>query len=328
MSGQYIHKNVIDIRDGDAISAIYKVIQVERRKRPDKPDYLSMVLGDASGRIQAISWSPEWNVVDALAPGSFVGVVAEASLYKGMINIKVTQMGAMSAPSDTSLWDEPAKVNVSKLSEEFTAAAESIVNPSLRSIVMKSLEDRVVWLDFLACPAGVKLHGAFRGGLIDHTLKVYRNATALAKTYIKLDLDLIKAAALVHDIGKVRQYQWVGDEIRAHPVYGMTGHIVEGIRMVEAACMQIDPNRADKTLWAWCDHLVHLIASHHGRLEHGSPCVPQCPEAMILHYADCAECYVSSYYEIAEDPTVIGPSKWSTVHGSKVYCGPMPWRSE
>jgi len=279
-----------ELRKDEHVRGCYLVREVGRERTRQQQPYVRLVLADRSGTIEARAWDGFDDWLDACRPGSVVGVEGGVVAYQNRLQLRVDRLEPLEVPADErdrfvpcSPWDPGT------LERELDAEIHAIRDPALRAVVGCLLGSRsAVGQAFRAHPAAQRLHHAYRGGLLEHTLSVCRLAVRLAEHYRErldpatppaLDVDLLRAGALLHDIGKVLELD--AGAAGAYTTAGrLLGHIVLGLELVTQAAR--DVGLADERLRL----LQHLVASHQGKLEWGSPARPACLEALLLHYAD------------------------------------------
>jgi 3'-5' exoribonuclease len=170
----------------------------------------------------------------------------------------------------------------------------AVKSPPLRSLLDAFLDDGEFCERFKAAPAGTRLHHAYRGGLLEHTLSMARCAVALASHYAVLDLDRLLTGVFLHDLGKV-------EELTAEPMLDysdrgrLLGHIEIGARLLAERAARIEGFPAPLL-----DVLTHMVLSHHGRLEYGSPKLPMTPEGVALHHLDNLDAKLASVEALLE----------------------------
>ena len=282
------HQLISLLRENDAVHQFFLVRQAESRTTKSGQPFLSLVLGDKSGAIPARAWSD----VVAKCPGPFVpgdavGVQGQVESFKGELQLNVRYINTVEAlremGRDLSEYDPEMLCQVTpfdreELWQELRQLAETQIRPPLGQLVL-SLLDRYRE-EFLVCPAARLYHHPYLGGLLEHTWFVTRHALASLSIYPDLNRDLVLAGAILHDLGKIKEL--ANPPAPEATVPGrLLGHIVLGWDMVRAAAQALD--FPDPTLLV---QLEHIILSHHGSLEFGSPVVPKTREALLVNFLD------------------------------------------
>jgi 3'-5' exoribonuclease len=276
------------LQEGDVVQQYFLVRQVERRTDKSGKPYLSLVLGDASGTIIARVWSTVLaKCPGPFAPGDHVGVQAQVESYKGELQLNVQYINTVEALRamgkslegyDPDLLHQATSYDRQELWQELWQLAENQIGPPLQKLVLNLLERHRE--EFLVCPAARLYHHPYVGGLLEHTWFVARHTLASLAIYPDLNRDLALAGAILHDLGKIV-------EIANPPAPELTvsgqllGHIVLGWDMVRTAAQSLE--FPDPTLLL---QLEHIILSHHGSLEFGSPIPPKTREALLVNFLD------------------------------------------
>ena len=274
---------VRSLRAGQPLVACYSLLQVQQaRTRQDKL-YLKLVVGDAYGPVPARVWENAEALLAWLRPGVFVGVRGRVEDFNGERQISVDEIAPLEvAGDDLDLFLPRSERDPGVMERELAALVDSLRDPPLRELLHRMLliDGRLAG-EFRRAPAAKHNHHAYLGGLLEHTLSVTAVCDGLATHYgPTVDRDLLVSAALLHDVGKIREIlPEVGfpysDEGK------LLGHIVIGMRIVADAAREV-PSLTEERLLL----LQHLIASHQGRFEWQSPKEPRILEGLLLHYAD------------------------------------------
>lgn len=277
---------ISDLADGTDIVGCYLVLESRKAETKQNKPYLRLVLGDRTGSIDAMVWEDAERLEPVCAPEAFVGVRGRVSSYNERLQLKVSSVEPLSLEAPDYELLLPASPRPRETMErELDAIVASVRDPGLHELLRRCL-GRATELGraYRAHPAAKRNHHAYVGGLLEHSLSVASSCSRLAEHYagqgVAVDRDLLVTAALLHDIGKIR-------ELKGFPAVSYTtegkllGHIVIGIQMVANEAAAVPAIGEERRLL-----LLHLIASHQGRPEWDSPRVPQVIEALLLHYAD------------------------------------------
>ncbi len=275
---------VSDLTAGDTVQAVFAVSSTTAAKKKDGSGFLRLVLSDRTGSVNAVAWDNVDRISAAAVTGTCVEVTGQVSEYQNSLQLTVKDMTVV----------DPTRIDPA----DFLAATDKDVDAMftrLRQITNKMASGQIktllklFWDDktfveerFKKAPAAKLMHHAYLGGLIEHTLSVVELALAVCRHYGDLlNQDLLVAGAMLHDIGKTREFAYdltidYSDEGR------LLNHIVAGILMLEEKIQQLG------TLFpeGLGLQLKHLIASHHGSREFGSPEPPKTLEALILNHID------------------------------------------
>jgi len=282
------HELISHLKEGHAVHQFFLVRQAESRTTKSGQPFLSLVLGDKSGSITARVWS---DVVakcpGPFAPGDEVGVQGQVESFKGELQLNVQYIISVETlralDKDLSEYDpellcQATPYDRQELWQELWQLAESQIRPPLRQLVLKVL-DRYRD-DFLVCPAARLYHHPYLGGLLEHTWFVARHALASLSIYADLNRDLVLAGAILHDLGKIKELANPPAPERTVPGH-LLGHIVLGRDMVRSEARGLE--FSDPILLL---QLEHIILSHHGAVEFGSPILPKTREALLVYFLD------------------------------------------
>jgi 3'-5' exoribonuclease len=268
--------------EGRPFDSFFLVLAKQQRTTKANKPYLSLVLGDKSGQLEGRVWElGDPRIAKDFDRGDVVKVRGSASRFDDRLQMKVDQL-RKAAPSEVEKSDLlPATTyDVPTLWRQLEAAVGSLGNPDLKRLLEALLADPAIAEAYREAPAARQLHHAWLGGLLEHVVSLLALAERVAAHYPVLDRDLLVAGVVLHDIGKIRELTWqLGF---AYTVEGiLLGHIQMGVDMVEKTIATLPgfPDRL-RTL------VLHMILSHHGKLEFGSPKLPMIPEALVLNFLD------------------------------------------
>jgi len=292
---------VNQISAGDRVTECFALRKADLLEK-DGRFRLSMELGDATGRIGAVLWDATKEHATLFQPGQIVKVRGLVGTYQDQLQVKVEKMRP-AKPEEYDLGDFFRKA--SKAPEEFgrllDAMIEKVENSYLKRL-LGAVFDADLRQKYLSSPAGKLLHHDVIGGLAEHSLSMAEIAVRLADHYPRLNRDLLICGALLHDIGKIWEY-----EIKAAIDYTdagrLVGHIAMGDEFIVARARTIDHFPDDLLML-----VRHLILSHQGEREKGSPVVPMTPEAIFLHYIDELDARMGAVEKIRERT---GDEGWS-----------------
>jgi len=276
---------------------------------------LSMELGDSTGRIRAILWDATKEHASLFTPGQIVKVRGLVATYMDQPQIRVERMRA-AKEDEYDLGDYFRKS--SKSPEELSKLLDAMIGRVENSYLKKLLE--AVFNDdirqrYLSAPAAKLLHHDYIGGLADHSLSMAEVIVRLADHYPKLDRDLLICGALLHDIGKIWEYE-VSAAIDFTDAGRLVGHINQGDEFVVGRADSVDQFPEDLLM-----HVRHLIVSHQGEKEKGSPVVPMTPEAVFLHHVDELDARMGAVEKIRERTDDSGWSEYSRIFERFFYFG-------
>jgi len=271
--------------DGAAVTTYFAVSSFHvRDKKTGGGQYLALTLSDKTGAIEARMWDEIASAVATCTEGCYVKVQGQVSKYQGKFQITLTKMRLAAASEvDAADFVPATKYDVGEMWAELRGYVEAFQNADLRRLVFAFLDDPEIGAAFREAPAAKMLHHAWIGGLLEHVVTLVRVCRAAAPFYPEVDPDLLVTGAILHDIGKVRELSW--GTTFGYTVEGqMVGHIsiAQGMLREKIATLPGFPEKLRVLV-------EHMILSHHGRHEFGSPKLPMTPEAVLLSALDDVE---------------------------------------
>lgn len=279
--GPFTVKELKSLSPGTQIRSKYIVLEKVDRKTKDGRDFMNLNLGDATGNIDVIAWDT-CNVSGNVEKGLVIGILGDLALYNNRLQINAKLIKVMEGEDVTPYLKGPP-VELNQLEQEFDKLLASITDVHINKL-LHTIFTLDVKAAFMKTPAAKKIHHNYPGGLLEHTIQVANICASAASLYPVLNRDLLIAGAILHDIGKLAEY-----EIKVLPEYTtsgrLVGHIVLGHEMVDNAIRSI--RQADESFPENLEMMIkHMVLSHHGTMEFGSPVIPLFPEAFLLHMAD------------------------------------------
>jgi 3'-5' exoribonuclease len=267
-----------DLQVGDVYDMNLAVKQSEIRKTRASKEYLYLVLTDGDADITANHW--DWPHKNAPEANSVLHMTGSVTSFN---NIKQLKVSTIERKPDMSALDfvKKAPVDLSILLEELARLSGSIENPNYKQMVVD--QTSAPW--FINCPGAIGVHHAYRHGLLEHSISVALLAEAIVDALqtmrnIRINRDVVIAGALLHDIGKTSAIHMDGLNIAYTTEGTLHEHIVLGQRIIYKYYNKM-PNEVER--------ITHIISSHHGELEFGSPVTPKFLEAFIINWADLAD---------------------------------------
>jgi 3'-5' exoribonuclease len=272
---------VSELNSEQNITTFFLVYEKEIRNTREGKPYLRLELGDRSGTIEARMWDQFESVAKGINRDDFVKVQGRVEIYRNRPQLAVMQV-RLAKPEEIDLADflPQTKADVAKLYVQLLEFAESIANPWLRKLVGGILNDPGIAARYKRAPAAKVMHHAYLGGLLEHVISLCGLAKLAASHYPELDVDLLLTAAMLHDVGKLDELCY--ERAIGYTVEGqLIGHIVMEVQTVSKAMDAIEGFPANLKIV-----VQHLLISHHGQYEFGSPKLPMIREALVFHYLD------------------------------------------
>ncbi len=275
---------VRDLAEGDLVRGAFAVRERSRLSRRNGDDFLKLIVADRTGAVEAVVWDDIDECFELTAPGTVVLVEGPFSIhpqYGAKVTVKSLRPALPEEYEDTDLV-EGSPVPVDRLEQGLRDLLATIQNGQLRALLDRFFAaDAETWARFRVAPAAKYYHQAFAHGLLDHSLSVAQAVSAAAAAFPGLDRDLAVTGALLHDIGKTQAYNDDPLAIDLTDAGRLQGEIPLGYFMVRSQIESIDGFDPDLG-----QAVLHIVLSHHGALEHGSPVVPATREATLVHAMD------------------------------------------
>jgi 3'-5' exoribonuclease len=271
-----------DLAPGQSVQGVFLVQSKDVRQKKTGEPYLSLVLMDRTGDIEAKMWDNVADAIETFERDDFVRVRGQTVLYQGKTQLTVHSLQRISDDEvDIADFLPVSRRDPEEMWRELNGVIASIGNPHLKALLEAIFSDREIAESYRRAPAAKGIHHAWIGGLIEHVLSMCALARFFAKHYSGIDQDLLLAGVLLHDIGKIRELDY-SRSFSYTTEGGLVGHIQIGLRIVAEHLPSDFPPKLRNLL-------EHLILSHHGQLEFGSPKLPSFPEAMLLHLIDLTD---------------------------------------
>lgn len=298
-------KYIESMHEGERVNDIYLCKQRTSAVTKNGKPYDSLILQDKTGTIDAKIWDPNSMGIEECDALDYIEVGAEVTNFAGTLQLNVKRVRKVSEGEyDPSDYLPVSSYDINEMYAELKGFIESIKNPYLSTLLKKMLvEDEELSKAYCGQSAAKSVHHGFIGGLLEHSLSVTRVCDFFSRNYPLLNRDLLLTAAMLHDVGKVR-------ELSSFPQNDYTdegnllGHIIMGTEMIADRIREIEgfpPVLAAE--------LKHCILSHHGELEFGSPKKPALMEAVALSFADNVDAKMETFKELLNAPKEEG-SQW------------------
>lgn len=325
MKSQYIKALIL----GDAVDSVFAFCRAERRETKDGMPYLRGQLQDRTGTMDAIAWQMTEDQISSALTWRYVQVQGRVTEFNGRKQVKMDiPPEYLGEPEDLADFTRVAALPHAELCRRLDAHVFSIQNPFLSRLLRAFFDDPTFRRRFNLAPAAQGLHHACAHGLLQHTLEVTDLVAAIADVqsrwgYPAVCRDLAVAGALLHDIGKIYELTWDGPEYRYTRRGQFHGHIYLGSQALTKKIAALPGFPLDLT-----DALLHVVLSHHGKEEYGSPVAPMLLEAQIVHMADSLD--VQLFYMREAQESAETDCGWHSAlegrvktGGRRVYAGPL-----
>ncbi|HSB03973.1 MAG TPA: HD domain-containing protein [Thermodesulfobacteriota bacterium] len=274
------HLWVSEIKQDDQVRGQYLVRTKRTASTKKGAPFLIITLSDRTGEIEAKVWDRVEEFAPLFKEGDVLEVDGIAGPYRNQLQITLSTLRAVTEVSDPSIFLEVTRKDINKMMGSLRELLKTIRHSRIKALVESFLADRQFIGLFKHAPAAKSFHHSYVGGLLEHTLSVCQMTRSIADHYPQLDSDLLLAGAFLHDIGKVRELRW--DRLIDYTDEGrLIGHLTLGVTMMDERLARL--GRFPEEIG---QRLKHLILSHHGEYEFGSPKRPKFLEAFALHLID------------------------------------------
>jgi len=305
---ELLKRNFVNaINAGQEIDDIFIVREKQLAFKRDGDPYLALGLADRSGDIKGVAWDNVEALNKTFVAGDYVRIKGSAAEYRGALQLVVQQLDRLDpAEIDPRDFLPTTERDVDQMLSRLVQISRTVQNKHLSQLLSAFFEDKAFVDSFKTAPAAKKMHHAYLGGLLEHTLSIALLIQAIADHYKGIDKDLLLTGGILHDIGKVHEFSY-----QTHIDYTDAGrllnHIVIGVEMLDKKIATINDFPEDIAIV-----LKHMIVSHHGTRDFGSPEPPKTLEAIMLYYLDELDAKVTAVrtFMEAEDPE----AAWTPYH--------------
>ena len=297
---------VSDLQANQVVTTTLLVKFKEVKTKKSGDPYLSLILGDRSGELEAKMWDKIEEVEATFDRDDFIKVKGLVQVYRNRPQLTIHKLRRCQDEevNFADYFPKTAK-DIDEMFEELLGVVDGVQNSYLRELLMSILMDEDLAAKFKQAPAAKTLHHAWLGGLLEHTLSLCKLCKLVAPHYSDINLDLLLSGAVLHDIGKTEELSYTRSFTYTNEGQ-LLGHMILELDLINEKISQVEGfPRELKTL------LQHLIISHHGEYEFGSPKLPMFPEALMLHCLDNLDSKLEAMRTILRiDPNIEG--EWTS----------------
>jgi len=279
------HLFIKDIKPGMNINDVYLVTQPVLRPTTKGDLYIAMYLSDKTGKTNCRMWQATEAIYQSLPSEGFVQIRGKSELYQNALQIVINDVLVV-GQDKVNLADYMARTekDVPTMYNRFKELLGLINHPQIKTLVDAFLYDKDLMMLFCNAPAAMQMHHNFLGGLLEHTLNMLEVAEAIFPLYPKIQKDLVRAAIFLHDIAKTKELSYKA-AISYTDSGQLLGHIILGTQMVAMTADKLAA-QGKPVDGAILDNILHIMVSHHGSYDFGSPKLPATPEAFMVNYID------------------------------------------
>lgn len=297
---------VQELKENEALISPFLVKAKSLGSTRSGAPFLSLRLGDRTGEMEGRVWERAAEMDSAFAVNDVVRVRGRVERYRDQLQLNITEIERLPREQvDPATFLPRSTADPEGLWQELKELAATVQNPHLMRLLQHFLTDRAFAREIREAPAAKSMHHAYLGGLLEHTVSVTRLLERVCDHYPALDRDLLIAAGILHDVGKMEELS-ADVSIEYTDTGRLLGHVVLGAQRVAQKISQIRGFPAELALL-----LQHLIISHHGEYEFGAPRRPKTPEAFALHCADDLDAKMNHLFRLLEAERA-SPSRWTT----------------
>jgi 3'-5' exoribonuclease len=313
------HKFINQIEAGQTIDDIYIVKDPILRSTTRGDLYIAMFLSDRSGQLNGRMWQATETIYKSLPKPGFVHIKGRSELYQNNLQIVINNVAVID-PGKVDIDDflPRTKQDIKQMFEEVKETVGRIKNPQLKALAGDFLADNELMEKFCNAPAAMKMHHDYIGGLLEHTHNMLRMAVAILPLYPEVQPDLVLTGIFLHDIGKTEEL--VYDMAFSYTDSGqLIGHISKSLLMInqKADSLRSRGTQIDQTV---LDALGHIILSHHGAYEFGSPKLPATAEAFMVCYIDDLDAKINQVASaIDSEPSDSNWTAWQNSLQTRLY---------
>jgi 3'-5' exoribonuclease len=297
-------------QENKIITSSFVVVSKQIKPKKTGDPYLALTLGDRTGQLEAKMWDNVEDALDAFEQDDFLKIKGLINKYKNRFQLTIHKLRRL-GDSEIDFADYLPKTtkNIDELWQTLVSFVDSFRDPYLKPLIQSFMADPEIAPAYRCAPAAKTLHHAYIGGLLDHVVSLFRSCDLVSRNYPQINRDLLLSGAFLHDIGKIHELTY--NRSFSYTTRGqLLGHMMIELEMLQAKIALIPGFPAElKTL------LEHLIISHHGEYEFGSPKLPMFPEALMLHYLDDLDSKMESmraHFEREADMDNV----WTSYNGS------------
>jgi 3'-5' exoribonuclease len=298
MTRRYVEQ----LTDGEAVEEVYLVVDKQLRANRNGNLYLQMDVRDRTGSMNARLWNAGEHLFRSFDVGDFLLVKGKVQLFQGALQMILTHLEKVESEKvDLTDFLPHTEKDITELLNRLRGTLLRLSNPHLRALAECFFMDEDFVRSFCRAPAGVRNHHAYVGGLLEHVVTLLDAGERLAPLYPELDRDLLLMGIFLHDAGKARELSY--DRAFSYTDEGqLIGHLVIGVEMLNEKVARVPDLTSEPFPKELLLRLKHMIVSHHGTYEFGSPKLPMTPEAIALHLLDNLDAKVHSFTrDIRED---------------------------
>jgi 3'-5' exoribonuclease len=314
---------ISQLGEGESVDQVFLTLQKQTRSNRNGNLYLQLRLADRTGSVTGMLWNANEKVTEMFECGEYLRVQGTTQIYNGVLQMIVNRIDpVVQADVDPEDFVTVTEKEIETLTTRLREMLRGMKNFPLRNLADCFLMDEEFMRRFCKAPAGIKNHHAFHGGLLQHVINVMELAQDISPRYPEMDADLLLIGAFLHDVGKIEELGYER-EFEYTDAGQLLGHLVIAQSMLDEKVAEAEKLSGETFPRELVLRIKHMILSHHGLHEYGSPKVPMTLEALALHYLDSLDSKMHTFTQLmAEDAS--GDSGWTNYHpslGRKIFKG-------
>lgn len=303
------------LSDGQSLDQPFRLADKQIRVNRQGGKYLLLKLADRTGSIVAMMWNAEDSDYEKIQRGGYIHMVGRTQVHQGNLQIIITAIDDLDPSEvDPADFDSFDAASADGCLESLREILQSLRNVSLRGLGKAFLDDEAFVESLRVATAAVSNHHAYPGGLLRHTVDLMELCAFIGPRYEGVDTELLVFGAFLHDLGKIEEIS-SGGELSYSDRGQLVGHIVIGVQMLGEAISRMESETGEPFPTELRLHLEHLVVSHHGQLEYGSPRLPATLEAIALHHIDNMDAKITSFTSLIESDLTNGEN-WTNYYPS------------
>lgn len=317
-----MHKQFIkDLKVGDAVQSEFLVTEksLVAFSQPSRSgeQFLRMQLADISGSMRAVAWEKGPDLASRFRVGDVIRVVGEVCEYRGQQLVVFSLKAVPVDQVDKNHFKRTSERNRQEMLNDLAQATGAVTDAYLSRLLAEFFSDGEFLAQYADAPAARTVHHNYVGGLLEHSLEVVALCRHFINSYPELDPSLLYAGALLHDVGKVREYDFNGLSIEMTTRGKLIGHIAIGKEMIDERAARVEGFPAGLLM-----ELSHMVLSHHGQKEWGSPEVPKTFAAFALFHADLVSARLNQFAQVAgKGGSQDGWTEWDRLLDRSIFLG-------
>ena len=307
----------------ETVDQVFRAAEKQLRPNRNGNLYLQIDLSDRTGTIGARMWNATEAIYRSFDNGDYIQVEGTTQLFQGALQLIATRLTKME-PSEVDEDDFTplAAVQVDRLVVRLGEILRGMNDPQLRNLAECFLLDEEFMVKFTRAPAGIKHHHAYHGGLLEHVVNLMEVVLRIAPCYPQIDRDLLLTGTFLHDVSKIDELNYERD--LAYSDEGqLIGHLVMAVSLLEQKVCEAEKLSGEPISEETVLRLKHMIVSHHGQYDFGSPKLPMTLEAVALYHLDNLDAKVFAFHQqLRDDPNVDSPwTHYNPTLGRKLFKG-------